>query len=52
MTTTQDYIEVTYDGGKPAKMLNIFFGDVILELPDGDKICVHESRLDHNWRSS
>ena len=43
-------IKVTYDGGNPAKMLNIFFGDVQLKLQDGSKIWIHESRLDHDWR--
>jgi hypothetical protein len=38
MTTEKYYIPVTYDNGNPAKMLNIFFGDVLLELPDGSKV--------------
>ncbi|MFA5745631.1 MAG: hypothetical protein WCX79_00250 [Candidatus Paceibacterota bacterium] len=51
MTTETNFIPVTYDNGNPAKMLNIFFGDVQLELPDGSKIWVPESYLDHDWRS-
>jgi hypothetical protein len=49
---TTHSIDVTYDNGNPAKMLNIFFGDVLLQLPDGTKIWVPESRLDHNWRKA
>jgi hypothetical protein len=43
-------IEVTFDGGKPAIMRNIFFGDVQLELPDGERVWIPEARLDKSWR--
>jgi len=52
MPETKNYIDVTYDNGKPAKMLNIFFGDILIETPHGDKLWIPESRLDHSWRSS
>ncbi len=47
---TENYIPITFDGGKSGKMLNIFFGDVLIELPSGEKILMHESRLDRDWR--
>ena len=47
----QHYIDVTYNGGKPAKMMNIFFGDVLLQLPTGEKTWLSEKCLDHDWRS-
>ena len=49
-TKPKEYIEVTYDNGKPAKMFNIFFGDVLLETPDGERFWIRESRLDKDWR--
>lgn len=48
----KNHINVTYDNGNPAKMLNIFFGDVLLETPDGERFWIPESRLDHDWRNS
>lgn len=46
-----DGINVTFNGGNPAIMKNIFFGDVLLELPNGEKVWVPESCLDNDWRS-
>lgn len=50
-TKPKDYINVTYDNGHPAKIFNIFFGDVLLETPDGKRFWIHESRLDNDWRN-
>jgi hypothetical protein len=51
MTKDQkNYIDITFDGGKPGKMVNIFFGSILIELPDGNKEWINESRLDHDWK--
>jgi hypothetical protein len=50
MTASKDYIDVSYKG-RPAKMLNIFFGDVLLELVNGERIVVNERCLDSDWRT-
>lgn len=47
---TEGYIDVSYKC-KPAKMLNIFFGEVLLELEDGERVLVHETLLDSDWRA-
>jgi hypothetical protein len=44
-------IPVTFDGGNPAIMRNIFFGEVLLEREAGERIVLQESRLDKDWRS-
>jgi hypothetical protein len=49
---TENFIPVMFDGGKSGKMVNIFFGDVQIELKNGEKIWVPESRLDQDWRKS
>lgn len=45
-------IDVTYNGGKPAKMVSIFFGEVQLITPSGECILMQESELDTDWRVS
>jgi hypothetical protein len=49
---TENFIPVTFDGGKSGKMMNIFFGDVQIELPNCERIWIPESRLDHDWRKT
>lgn len=43
-------IPVTFDDGNPAIMHNIFFGEVLLELQNGERVWLSESRLDKDWR--
>ncbi len=46
----EPYIPVTHKG-LPAKMVSIFFGEVMLHFPDGSKLMVRETELDEDWRS-
>jgi hypothetical protein len=46
----KDYLDVSYKG-KHAKMTSIWFGNITLELDNGEKITVHESQLDSDWRT-
>ncbi len=46
----KDYISVSYKGS-PVKMMNIFFGSVLIEFSNGIRFWVSEQELDCDWRN-